>query len=139
HDLKPLEFAGSTIAPASPKAPTVGAKPQGCGECRKRRSSFLPTFCIQAVEKGGTDHPEYAPDFVAEIESCVLMIETKSQAEMTDTKMQAKADAAVKRCENTSDYLMKNGGKPWKYLLIPHDKIKENYPLEDYAKKFEKI
>ncbi|MGZ8930876.1 MAG: hypothetical protein ACXW0O_07785 [Methylosarcina sp.] len=58
---------------------------------------------------------------------------------MTDTKMQAKADAAVKRCENTSDYLMKNGGKPWKYLLIPHDKIKENYQLKDYAKKFEKI
>jgi len=25
------------------------AKPQGCGECRKRRSGFLPTSCIRAV------------------------------------------------------------------------------------------
>ncbi|MGZ8194758.1 MAG: hypothetical protein ACXWTH_03930 [Methylosarcina sp.] len=98
---------------------------------------YLPSASRQS--KGGIDHPEYAPDFAVEIESCVLMIETKSQAEMTDTKMQAKADAAVKRCENASDYLMKNGGKPWKYLLIPHDKIKENYQLKDYAKKFEKI
>jgi hypothetical protein len=40
------ENAGAFFCPASPKAPTVGAKPQGCGECRKRRSSFLPTSCI---------------------------------------------------------------------------------------------
>jgi hypothetical protein len=85
------------------------------------------------------DHPEYAPDCIAKIESCVLMLETKSQSEMTDTKMQAKANAAVKRCGNASDYLMKNGDKTWEYLLILHDEIKENHQLEDYAQKFEKI
>lgn len=87
--------------------------------------------------KEGTEHPEYVPDFVAETEGCVLMVETKSQAEMSDTKVHAKAAAAVKWCENSSDYLLKNGGKAWKYLLIPHDEVKENFQLRDYISKFE--
>lgn len=58
-----------------------------------------------------------------------LMVETKSQAEMADPKVQEKADAAVKWCENAGDYLLKNGGKAWKYLLIPHDEVKENFQL----------
>jgi type III restriction enzyme len=87
--------------------------------------------------KEGTEHPEYVPDFVAETEGCVLMVETKSQAEMGDTKVHAKAAAAVKWCENSSDYLLKNGGKAWKYLLIPHDEVKENFQLRDYISKFE--
>ena len=88
--------------------------------------------------KDGAEHPEYVPDFVAETNDYVLMIETKSQAEMTDNKVQAKADAAVKWCENAGEYLLKNGGKAWKYLLIPHDEVKENFQLSDYVKKFER-
>ncbi|MDD1629259.1 MAG: type III restriction endonuclease subunit R, partial [Methylococcaceae bacterium] len=89
--------------------------------------------------KDGAEHPEYVPDFVAETEDCVLMVETKSQAEMADTKVQAKADAAVTWCENAGDYLLKNGGKAWKYLLIPHDEVKENFQLGDYVRKFERL
>lgn len=88
--------------------------------------------------KDGAEHPEYVPDFVAETNDYVLMIETKSQAEMTDNKVQAKADAAVKWCENAGEYLLKNGGKAWKYLLIPHDEVKENFQLTDYVRKFER-
>ncbi len=88
--------------------------------------------------KDGTEHPEYIPDFIAETNDYVLMIETKSQAEMTDSKVQAKADAALKWCENAGNYLLKNGGKAWKYLLIPHDEVKENLQLADYVRKFEK-
>ncbi|MDD5581284.1 MAG: DEAD/DEAH box helicase family protein [Methylobacter sp.] len=87
--------------------------------------------------KDGSEHPEYVPDFVAETEGFVLMVETKSQAEMGDRKVHAKAAAAVKWCENSSEYLLKNGGKAWKYLLIPHDEVKENFQLRDYISKFE--
>lgn len=86
----------------------------------------------------GTEHPEYVPDFIAETVDAVLMIETKSQADMEDTKVLAKADAAVKWRQNASGYLLKNGGKAWKYLLIPHDEVKENLQLGDYVKRFEK-
>lgn len=86
--------------------------------------------------KDGVEHPEYVPDFIAEIDSCVLMAETKSQAEMTDVRVQAKADAAVKWCQNASNYLLKNGGKAWKYLLIPHDEVKENLSLQDFVRNF---
>lgn len=89
--------------------------------------------------KDGAEHPEYVPDFIAETGDWVLMVETKSQAEMADSKVQAKADAAIKWCENASDYLLKNGGKAWKYLLIPHDEVKENFQLGDYVRKFEKL
>ncbi|MFI3199167.1 MAG: DEAD/DEAH box helicase family protein [Methylococcaceae bacterium] len=89
--------------------------------------------------KDGAEHPEYVPDFIAETNDYVLMVETKSQAEMADSKVQAKADAAIKWCENAGEYLLKNGGKAWKYLLIPHDEIKENFQLVDYVRKFERM
>ncbi|MEI6333951.1 MAG: DEAD/DEAH box helicase family protein [Methylococcaceae bacterium] len=89
--------------------------------------------------KDGAEHPEYVPDFIAETNDYVLMVETKSQAEMADSKVQAKADAATKWCENAGEYLLKNGGKAWKYLLIPHDEIKENLQLVDYVRKFERV
>jgi type III restriction enzyme len=86
--------------------------------------------------RDGIEHLEYVPDFVAETEDWVLMVETKSQAEMTDTVVLAKADAASKWCQNASDYLLNNGGKAWKYLLIPHDEVKENFQLKDFVGKF---
>lgn len=87
--------------------------------------------------RDGAEHPEYVPDFVAETRDCVLMVETKSQAEMHDVIVQAKADAAIKWCQNASEYLLKNSGKVWKYLLVPHDEVKENFQLPDFIKKFE--
>ena len=91
---------------------------------------------FQIYYKDGIDHPEYIPDFVTETEDAILMIETKSQAEMTDKKVESKANAAIKWCNNASDYCIKNGGKHWRYLLIPHDEIKENFKLTDYVEKF---
>ena len=35
--------------------------------------------------------------------------------------MIAKRDAAVKWCKQASDHAATYGGKPWEYLLIPHD------------------
>lgn len=89
--------------------------------------------------RDAAEHPEYVPDFVAETNDCVLMVETKSQAEMTDAIVQAKAEAASKWCLNASEYLLKNGGKAWKYLLIPHDEVKENFQIGDYVQKFTQL
>jgi type III restriction enzyme len=50
-----------------------------------------------------------------------------------------KANAACKLRQNASEYLLKNGGKAWKYLLIPHDEVKENFQLNDYVQKFTQL
>ena len=93
---------------------------------------------FQLYYKDGIEHPEYVPDFVVEMENSILMIETKAKNEMEDEKVLAKSDAAVRWCENASNYLLKHGGKQWQYLLIPHDEVKEQNKLDDYVQKFQK-
>jgi len=66
------------------------------------------------------------------------MLEVKAANEMNDTVVWAKRDAAVKWCEHASGYTATYGGKPWQYLLIPHDKIAENISLEGLAGRFGK-
>ena len=84
----------------------------------------------------GTEHPEYVPDFIVELEDCVLMVETKAQKEMQDSTVLTKADAAIKWCEHASTHLLANGGKEWVYLLVPHDDVKENLKITDYLNRF---
>ena len=92
---------------------------------------------FQIVYKFGADNPEYQPDFVAETDSGIYMLEPKAKNEMDDPEVLAKKDAAVKWCKHASDYAATNKGKPWKYLLIPHDEIAENITLEWLASRFE--
>ena len=98
-----------------------------------------PKASSKFITKTGLSIPNMSLTLWLKLKDCVLMVETKSQAEMADTKVQAKADAAVTWCENAGDYLLKNGGKAWKYLLIPHDEVKENFQLGDYVRKFESL
>nr|WP_038250955.1 SNF2-related protein [Ghiorsea bivora] len=37
---------------------------------------------------------------------------------------------------NASHYLKQHGGKEWKYLLIPHDEVKDNKKLVDFVRAF---
>ena len=87
---------------------------------------------FQIVYKLGVDHKEYVPDFVAELDDCVLMVETKARTDMEDTAVLAKADSAREWCQNASEYLQNQDGKPWHYLLIPHDEVLENRALKDF-------
>jgi type III restriction enzyme len=89
---------------------------------------------FQIYYKSGADHPEYQPDFVAETESCIYMLEPKARNEMEDPVVLAKRDVAVTWCKNASNYAATCGGKPWKYVLIPHDIIAENITLEWLSK-----
>lgn len=82
------------------------------------------------------DHPEYQPDFVAEAEDKVYMVETKARNEMGSPEVLAKKESAVRWCRQASDYARTCGGKPWEYLLIPHDSIAENMTLFGLAVRF---
>jgi type III restriction enzyme len=86
--------------------------------------------------KWGAEHPEYQPDFVAETDDTVYMLEAKAKNEMNDPQVLAKRDVAVTWCQHASDHAASYGGKPWKYLLIPHDAIAENMTLKGLAEKF---
>jgi type III restriction enzyme len=92
---------------------------------------------FQIYYKSGADHPEYQPDFVAETESFIYMLEPKSRAEMTADDVIAKRDAAVKWCKQASAHAKTYQGKLWKYLLIPHDAIADNITLDHLAAQFE--
>lgn len=71
----------------------------------------------------------YQPDFVAETEDCIYMIETKAATDIPTQEVQAKAKAALKYCEYANKFIQQYGGKPWKYAIIPHDKVAKNSSL----------
>jgi type III restriction enzyme len=92
---------------------------------------------FQIYYKSGADHLEYQPDFVAETDATIYVLEPKRRDEMADAKVIAKKDVAVKWCKQASNHAKTYRGKPWKYLLIPHDVIAENITLEWLASRFE--
>ena len=77
----------------------------------------------------GAEQPEYVPDFVAATPDANLLIETKKAADMGSDEVKAKAKAAKEWCAHASAYSMLHGGKPWRYLLIPHDAVLVNKML----------
>lgn len=89
---------------------------------------------FQLYYKLGTEQPEYVPDFVVETESIILMAETKKRDDLNTDEVKAKAAAAVQWCRHASDFTVSVGGKPWKYLLVPHDEISESQRLIDFLR-----
>ncbi len=65
----------------------------------------------------------YEPDFVVETKTAKYLCEPKRATEMADAVVLAKADAAATWCKHATVHANENGGKPWHYLLIPHDKV----------------
>jgi len=88
---------------------------------------------FQIFYKSGRDHLEYQPDFVVEATDRIYMIETKARKDMEDAEVLAKKEAAIKWCRLASDHARGNGGKPWQYLMIPHDVVADNMTLEGLA------
>ena len=78
---------------------------------------------------------EYIPDFAAETETARYLIEIKSSGQTSEEIVQAKAKAANLWCQRATEHSA--GGKPWKYLLIPHDQLDESMTLDGLAKKWE--
>ena len=88
---------------------------------------------FQLYYKLGPDHLEYQPDFVAETIDHIYMLEAKARNDLHDVEVQSKKDAAVQWCSHATRHAVSNGGKPWQYLLIPHDVITENMTLAGLA------
>ena len=82
------------------------------------------------------DHLEYQPDFVAESIDTLFMLEPKASNQMDDPVVLAKQESALQWCANAPDHTANHGGKPWRYLLIPHDEIAENHTLAGLAARF---
>jgi type III restriction enzyme len=89
---------------------------------------------FQIYYKLGTEQPEYVPDFVVEMDSFILMAETKKRDNLKTDEVKAKAVAAVRWCKHASDHAASVGGKPWKYILVPHDEIRESEKLSSYLR-----
>lgn len=91
---------------------------------------------FQMYYRSGADHLEYQPDFVAETDDAILMLEPKMATQMSDKDVLSKADVAVQWCVWASEHSRTYGGKPWRYVLIPHDAISDNMTLEFLVKQF---
>jgi type III restriction enzyme len=89
---------------------------------------------FQIYYKLGAEQPEYVPDFVVETDSVIFMAETKARTDIDTQEVQAKAAAAAQWCKHASDHAASVGAKPWGYLLIPHDSVKESERLVDYRR-----
>jgi len=89
---------------------------------------------FQIYYKLGTEQPEYIPDFVAETDSIIFMVETKARTDVNTQEVQAKAASAARWCKHATDHATGVGTKPWKYLLLPHDEVVESKRLQDFSR-----
>jgi type III restriction enzyme len=89
---------------------------------------------FQIYYKLGTEQPEYVPDFVVEMDTFILLAETKRRDDLRSEEVVAKAAAALRWCKYASDHAKNVGGKPWKYVLVPHDEIAESKRLVDFLR-----
>jgi type III restriction enzyme len=78
----------------------------------------------------------YEPDFVVETKMAKLICETKATRDIGSDEVKDKAKAAVKWCADATDHEKQVGGKPWAYLLIPHDAVNEAKTIQGLAAAF---
>ena len=64
------------------------------------------------------------------------MLEPKASNQLDDPVVLAKEQSALKWCRMASEDALAHGGKPWRYVLIPHDVIAENMTLSGLARQF---
>lgn len=62
----------------------------------------------------------YEPDFIVETGDAIYMCETKAEKDMESEEVKGKAEAAINYCTIVSEFTAAHGGKPWKYVIIPH-------------------
>ena len=65
-----------------------------------------------------------------------MLIEPKKADEVNTETVQAKKRAAMRWCQYANDHAKEVGGKPWRYLLIPHNEILPNASVEGLVGRF---
>lgn len=78
----------------------------------------------------------YEPDFVVETKAEKLIVEIKARRDLEDDTVKTKAKAARTWVGHANDHAGSYGGKPWRYVLIPHDAMLANASLAGLAAKF---
>jgi type III restriction enzyme len=78
----------------------------------------------------------YEPDFVVETKKQLFLCEPKRADQMQSAEVVAKKAAASEWCKHATEHAQQHGGKPWSYLLIPHDAITGNMTLEGLASRY---
>ncbi len=91
---------------------------------------------FQIFYRQGANHLEYQPDFVAETDDTIYMLEPKAGNQMNDPIVLVKKEAAVKWCAHATEHTASYDGKPWRYVLIPHDGIAVNMTLEALVNRY---
>ena len=76
----------------------------------------------------------YEPDFVVETEDTIYLVEVKAEKDLTDSDVIAKKKRGILYCETVTHWSEANGYKPWKYLLIPANKIYANSTFKTLVK-----
>ncbi len=79
---------------------------------------------------------QYNPDFIVETNSEIFMIETKKADDVDSSEVQDKARSAIEYCRNATEYTSQNGGKPWKYVLIPHNAVQLNMSFDFLVREY---
>lgn len=69
----------------------------------------------------------YEPDFIVETNEAIYMCETKAEKDMNDVDVVSKSEAAKEFCHHASKYTSQNGGKLWRYIIIPHTLVNRMY------------
>ena len=80
---------------------------------------------------------EYMPDFVVETPDFIALVETKKKDDVETEQVQSKAKAALNYCINATEYNKQINGKPWKYILIPHNAVAVNMSLNNLFHQYE--
>ena len=81
---------------------------------------------------------QYHPDFVAETKDAIYLIETKKEGDIETTDVQEKTQAALQYCKHATEFTTQNSGKPWKYILIPHNAVLANMSFDTLMRKYER-
>lgn len=90
---------------------------------RPVKGQFLMTYRM------GHQISEYQPDFVAETDAEMLMLEVKAANEVEDDVVLEKARVAREWCAAATQHAQRHGTKPWRYSIIAHTDIAQNRTL----------
>ncbi len=85
---------------------------------------------------GQNKEHNYEPDFVVETKDCVYLVETKDHTKLDNNDVIMKATTAKKYCKAATDFNLLSKRKPWKYVLIPDDKITTTSSFETLIARF---
>lgn len=79
----------------------------------------------------------YEPDFVAETENLIYLVEVKGEDKLNDPDVIAKRKRGIQYCEVASRWDKANGYKEWRYLFIPSKQVMPNSSFVQLAKRFQ--